>query len=346
VSLSSINKRILMAGFALLAVSLACSAPGAQGGETPTATEAVAEVVTTEPPAASATEPVTAPPAGVTPSVAAPAAPAVTGTPCGYSSQYVSDVSIPDGTLEQVGAAFTKTWRIKNNGCQTWPTGTSLVFVSGNQMSGPAAQPVPQTAPGGTQDISIPLTAPGPAGDYQGYWQLSLIGGSKFGDQVFVKIKSTAPSGATATTAPSTTSTPTTPTVTVPATTADFTIDNWMGAWNCLASGHTVYKYTVQITNSGPIPLEFISWSLQSPPGTVIASADWDAPFQAAPTNADCNDGALWHDSLAVGASAWASGQNIDTPIPGGQASRLVLKACSANGGGGTCKTRHLDFTS
>jgi hypothetical protein len=114
-------------------------------------------------------------------------------TPCNYDSVYIADVTIPDGTEIVAGAGFTKTWRIQNNGCQNWPSGTVWFFVDGSQMGGTASVTVPATAAGGTQDISVSLIAPTTPGDYQGRWQLKTPDGIPFGDRVWVKIKAVAP---------------------------------------------------------------------------------------------------------------------------------------------------------
>jgi hypothetical protein len=101
--------------------------------------------------------------------------------PCLYAS-FVSDVTIPDGTTFTPGAAFTKTWRIKNRGTCTWTTGYSLVFSSGNAMSGPAEVDFTKTvAPGGTIDLSINLVAPSDTGTYTGYYKLRSNSGETFG---------------------------------------------------------------------------------------------------------------------------------------------------------------------
>jgi len=50
--------------------------------------------------------------------------------------QFITDVTIPDGTVMTPNQAFTKKWRIKNIGSCAW-TGFSLVFDSGDSMSGP-----------------------------------------------------------------------------------------------------------------------------------------------------------------------------------------------------------------
>ena len=109
----------------------------------------------------------------------------VTGTvpPSGCDrAQFISDVTIPDGTVMSPGATFTKTWRLKNIGTCAWATSYQMVFFSGEQMG--AASPVafPQNVPvGQTIDISINMTAPANAGSYRGYWMFKNASGALFG---------------------------------------------------------------------------------------------------------------------------------------------------------------------
>ena len=80
-------------------------------------------------------------------------------------AQFITDVTVPDGTPFSAGATFTKTWRLKNIGSCTWTTSYALVFDTGSIMGGPASVNLPNNvAPGQTVDISINLTAPGSAG--------------------------------------------------------------------------------------------------------------------------------------------------------------------------------------
>ncbi len=96
--------------------------------------------------------------------------------------QFITDVTVPDGTTFAPGAAFTKTWRLKNVGSCTWTTSYQLVFYSGEQMGGPSALNFPQTvAPGQTVDITVSLTAPGTAGTHRGYWMFKNASGALFG---------------------------------------------------------------------------------------------------------------------------------------------------------------------
>ncbi|MCJ7583876.1 MAG: NBR1-Ig-like domain-containing protein, partial [Anaerolineales bacterium] len=107
--------------------------------------------------------------------------PAAAVTRCDWA-QFVADITVPDGTNFAPGAAFTKTWRLKNIGTCTWTTSYALVFVSGSQMGAPSVVNLPTSvAPGGTVDVSANMTAPAVNGHYRGYWQLRNASGVLFG---------------------------------------------------------------------------------------------------------------------------------------------------------------------
>ncbi len=145
---------------------------------------------------------------------------------CLLSAQYVADVTIPDNTVVAPGAAFAKTWRVKNNGTCNWDTGYQLVFAEGNQMAGPAGVNVNSTPAGGTVDISVNLTAPTTTGTHTGKWRLRASNGAVFGALTVVILVPGTP-----------TSTPTmTPSLT-PTSTAP-SVGPWDGHWetNCGAS--------------------------------------------------------------------------------------------------------------
>ena len=136
---------------------------------------------------AGATPPTVTPTVTGTPPTATPTSSTPTPTATVPASncdkvQFISDVTVPDGTSFAPGAAFTKTWRLKNIGSCTWTTSYQLVFYSGEQMSGPSALNFPQTvAPGQTVDITVSLTAPNVAGSYRGYWMFKNASGALFG---------------------------------------------------------------------------------------------------------------------------------------------------------------------
>ena len=103
-------------------------------------------------------------------------------------SAYVSDVTISDGTVFAPGANFTKTWRIQNTGTCTWNSNYSLIFSSGERMSGTTTTIDQSVAPDETGDISVELTAPDTDGTYTGYWILSNSSSTAFGNYVYVQI--------------------------------------------------------------------------------------------------------------------------------------------------------------
>jgi hypothetical protein len=116
-------------------------------------------------------------------------------------ARFVDDVSIPDGTKLQPGKNFTKTWRLMNIGLSTWTSDFSLVFVSGDRMSGRREIPLKGSVqPGYMVDVSVELTAPEDDGDYRGYWALMNPQGQEFGigqsgrDSFWVDIEVDSPS--------------------------------------------------------------------------------------------------------------------------------------------------------
>ena len=90
----------------------------------------------------------------------------------------MTDVTVPDNTRFAQGAAFIKTWRVRNSGACDWPADTALVFIAGNELD--AAQttlPVGVVKAGDTRDISVNLKAPNEdAANLVGRWQLQSGG--------------------------------------------------------------------------------------------------------------------------------------------------------------------------
>lgn len=152
-------------------------------------------------------------------------------------AQFISDVTVPDGTDFQPNASFTKTWRLKNIGTCTW-SNYSLMFDTGEKMGGPDTALIPTSvAPGQTVDITITLTAPSIAGRYRGYWKLKNNNGIPFGIGsaatksfwVEIDVTGTAVTPVTPTTV--TPGTPVTPATSVPGTSYDFYANVCAASW-------------------------------------------------------------------------------------------------------------------
>jgi hypothetical protein len=102
---------------------------------------------------------------------------AATSTQTCDLAQFIKDVNIPDGTEFEPNEDFTKTWRLKNIGTCTW-SGYTLVFDTGDSMSGPASSSISTVSPGQEVDLSVDLEAPGSDGTYRGYWRIKNNSGA------------------------------------------------------------------------------------------------------------------------------------------------------------------------
>jgi len=125
------------------------------------------------------------------------------------NAAFVKDITIPDGTTENPGSTFIKTWSLQNSGTCAWSTSYKFTFISGDSMNGTSV-PAPNSVPAGQQvQISINLTAPTAPGNYKGYWRMQDDQGRYFGDSPWVAITvsgstTVTPTGSTNTTAPAT----------------------------------------------------------------------------------------------------------------------------------------------
>lgn len=184
---------------------------------------------------------------------------------CVLDSQFVADVTIPDGTVFTPSAVFAKTWRVRNNGTCTWEN-FGLGFVSGTQMASSGSFPVPTTPPGGTADLVVPMTAPAGYGNYTATWRLRSPGGQLFGTNLTVVIS--VPSPATAVP----------PTNTPPPTVAgcsgqpnDFTFE---ASDTDIASGQSVTLDWGPVTNASQVRLdggEFDNEGVAAPGNRVVS---------------------------------------------------------------------------
>jgi hypothetical protein len=180
------------------------------------------------------------------------APPPITGNtkPC-YSANFVSDVTIPDGTIVNPGQTFWKTWRVLNSGSCTWNSSYKFVFVDGDIMGGGYVYNFPgEATPGQTVDIPIELFAPQVAGTYTGTWAIeapdkTIIGVGQYNQPLSVQVVVVA-------------GTPSNPKTASPFDVTNVTYDV---AKRCTAA-NTFYTISASITSNGPVNVVF-TW-LQS----------------------------------------------------------------------------------
>ena len=90
-----------------------------------------------------------------------------------YHAEFVADVTVPDGTQFTPGEVFSKTWRIRNIGSETWTTDFAIVFIDGERMEGDPRFLTSEVAPGEVLELTVGMTAPSISGEHQGFWMIS-----------------------------------------------------------------------------------------------------------------------------------------------------------------------------
>jgi hypothetical protein len=95
--------------------------------------------------------------------------------PCD-DSQFVADVTIPDGTTVRAGQRFVKIWEIRNTGLVPWRGRFEQRqgVLSGPGLCGsPSIVPVPTTMPGQVVLISVTFTTPSLPGSCRVDWKMT-----------------------------------------------------------------------------------------------------------------------------------------------------------------------------
>ncbi|HUR01775.1 MAG TPA: NBR1-Ig-like domain-containing protein, partial [Nonomuraea sp.] len=87
-------------------------------------------------------------------------------------SEFVGDVTHPDGSEVRQGASFRKVWRIRNTGTTSWE-GRRLARINTGPCRSPKTVSIPPTAPGQTADIAVQVQAPNKPGNCRIYWKMT-----------------------------------------------------------------------------------------------------------------------------------------------------------------------------
>lgn len=195
--------------------------------------------------------------------------PAPTATPTCPQALFVTDVTIPDGTVMTPGQTFTKKWRIRNTGECAW-NGYSVVFDTGDSMGGPASKPLGVVNPGQEVDVELSLTAPASSGNYRGYWRVvtnnnvlvPMLNGYQ-GRAFYVDIKVQAP--------------PTATNIPFAVTSVNITTSGSCGSFTANASvttnGPGTVTYTWKFSDGATVPNETMNFASA---GTQTDSYTWN----------------------------------------------------------------------
>ncbi|GAB3659284.1 hypothetical protein GCM10027589_20320 [Actinocorallia lasiicapitis] len=115
---------------------------------------------------------------GSTPAAVTPPAPSQTPTGprvAGDVSQFLGDITIPDGTVVRPGERFRKVWEIRNAGRATWRgryLARGLFPADNGSCETPAKVPIPDTGPGEKIRVGVWVTAPSEPGSCWVGWKM------------------------------------------------------------------------------------------------------------------------------------------------------------------------------
>ncbi len=110
--------------------------------------------------------------AAITLQVDESAGPVVAEPDCLSDATFVTDVTIPPGSVFPPGVRMDKVWQVRNSGTCAWGMGYGLALVEGDAMGAPSVVPVPPTTVGQNADLTVTFWSPKEAGSYRSTWQL------------------------------------------------------------------------------------------------------------------------------------------------------------------------------
>jgi hypothetical protein len=106
-------------------------------------------------------------------------------------ARLVRHKNVEDGTRMPTGTAFSKTWIVRNDSDQPWPTKAHLVHIGGDELTNEStrAQVVPPLEPGKECEVTLdPMQAPSLPGLYKGVYRFEGESGQRFGQRLWCSI--------------------------------------------------------------------------------------------------------------------------------------------------------------
>lgn len=107
---------------------------------------------------------------------------------CTDRLSFLSDITIPDGTVVAPNASIDKRWEVENNGSCNWHDRYRLKLIAGEEMGAETEQALLPARSGTKGVIRMQLTAPGEPGTYRSAWQAVNPSGQPFGDPIYIEI--------------------------------------------------------------------------------------------------------------------------------------------------------------
>jgi len=112
-----------------------------------------------------------------------------TPTPtCSNGLRFLSDLTIPDGTLVEPGETLDKRWEVENSGTCNWDDRYMVGLIAGPGMGVPVQQALVPALAGTQTIIRMVFIAPEEPGNYRSAWQAYDPDGDAFGDPFFIDV--------------------------------------------------------------------------------------------------------------------------------------------------------------
>jgi hypothetical protein len=107
---------------------------------------------------------------------------------CRDNLTYLSDISIPDGTVVAPGSTIDKRWEVENSGSCNWEEGYQIRLISDQALGSPKELTLVPARSGSRVEIRIVFTAPEQEGKYRSAWQAFNPQNVAFGDPIYIEI--------------------------------------------------------------------------------------------------------------------------------------------------------------
>jgi hypothetical protein len=112
--------------------------------------------------------------------------PFVPPSSCTNDALFLEDLTLPDQTVVDPGAALDKRWSVENSGSCDWGPGYRLIRVSDDAFSAVDEIALYPASAGSNAVWQVQLVAPAEPGEHISIWQASAPDGARFGEQVYL----------------------------------------------------------------------------------------------------------------------------------------------------------------
>ena len=108
--------------------------------------------------------------------------------PCTNNLQFISDLTVEDGTIVSAGSSIDKQWLVQNSGTCNWDSTYRLKWTGGDPLGANQEQTIYPARAGTQATLRILFTAPTFFGTFESSWQAVSPDGNLFGDLIYIKV--------------------------------------------------------------------------------------------------------------------------------------------------------------